>query len=271
MPFLGPFLSVPKPTMCPLKTNILFNSHLNYLNYLNYFNCLGSTYRTLLTVVHMQNCLVHSLHTEFKIYSTHMTSSNLAWISNKLNTQSTFKRCISQLASLIEMILACWEICLLLVLLFLLTGLCCGRGRACSQDSGSNMTHLWFVVQIWAKWSYKTICAVWVHEYITICSITYWKKLKFHGKCQASYFGKWHRGIKRASDIEHTMITQPILPSSSGHLVKLTKGPIFIAITVSEIWALLQVPSGPLAVVSNFQLFLQIWADCRRAPFCYFD
>ena len=48
------------------------------------------------------------------------------------------------------------------------------------------------------------------------------------------------------------MNTQPTLPSSSGHLLKLTKGPIFIAITFSEIRALLRVHSGPLAAVSDF-------------------
>ena len=62
------------------------------------------------------------------------------------------------------------------------------------------------------------------------------------------------------------MNTQPTLPSSSGHLLKLTKGPIFIAITFSEIGALLRVASGLLAAVSDFQLFVQIWAECRRAP-----
>ena len=62
------------------------------------------------------------------------------------------------------------------------------------------------------------------------------------------------------------MNTQPTLPSSSGHLLKLTKGPIFIAITFSEIRALLRVPSGPLAAVSDFQLLVQIWAERRRAP-----
>ena len=62
------------------------------------------------------------------------------------------------------------------------------------------------------------------------------------------------------------MNTQPTLPSSSGHLLKLTKGPIFIAITFSEIRVLLQVPSGLLAAVSDFQLLVQIWAERRRAP-----
>ena len=45
----------------------------------------------------------------------------------------------------------------------LLAASCGGRGSAGSQDSGSNMDHLWFVVQIWAKWSYimyKTIFIV---------------------------------------------------------------------------------------------------------------
>ena len=62
------------------------------------------------------------------------------------------------------------------------------------------------------------------------------------------------------------MNTQPTLPSSSGYLLKLTKGPILIASTFSEIRALLRVPSGPLAAVSNFQLLVQIWAERQRAP-----
>ena len=62
------------------------------------------------------------------------------------------------------------------------------------------------------------------------------------------------------------MNTQPTLSSSSGHLLKLAKGPIFIAITFSEIRALLRVPLGPLAAVSDFQLLVQIWAERRRAP-----
>ena len=62
------------------------------------------------------------------------------------------------------------------------------------------------------------------------------------------------------------MNTQPTLPSSSGHLLKLTKGPIFIAITFSEIRALLRVHLGPLAAVSDFQLLVQIRSERRRAP-----
>ena len=41
--------------------------------------------------------------------------------------------------------------CKFMVLLFLLAALYGRRGSACSQDSGSNMGHLWFVVQIGAK------------------------------------------------------------------------------------------------------------------------
>ena len=53
-----------------------------------------------------------------------------------------------------------------MVLLFLLAALYGGRGSAYSQDSGSDMGHLWFVVQIGAKWSYKTIVAVhYNHQY----------------------------------------------------------------------------------------------------------
>ena len=47
--------------------------------------------------------------------------------------------------------------CKFMVLLFPLAASYGGRDSACSQDSGSDMGHLWFVVQIWAKWSYKTI------------------------------------------------------------------------------------------------------------------
>ena len=49
--------------------------------------------------------------------------------------------------------------CKFIVLLFLLGDSYGGRGSACSQDSGSDMGYLWFVVQIGAKWSYKTIVA----------------------------------------------------------------------------------------------------------------
>ena len=96
-------------------------------------------------------------------------SSNLAWISNKLNSWSIFKHCISQLASLIETILtrhvgksvySKFE-----TLLFLVAASCGGRGSACSQDSDSNMGNLWFVIQIWTKWGYKTIFVAWIHYY----------------------------------------------------------------------------------------------------------
>jgi len=39
--------------------------------------------------------------------------------------------------------------------LFLVAALYGGRG--------SNMGHLWFVIQIWTKWSYKTIFIAWIH------------------------------------------------------------------------------------------------------------
>ena len=50
--------------------------------------------------------------------------------------------------------------CKFIALLFLLAASYGGRGSACLQDSGSDMSHLWFVVQIGAKWSYKTIITV---------------------------------------------------------------------------------------------------------------
>ena len=97
----------------------------------------------------------------------HVTSPNLSWISNKLNARSTFKHCISVLAHLIETIFTqCAGRSVYskyIALPSLLAASCDGRGRTCSQDSGSNMGHLWFVVQIWAKWSYKTIFPAWVH------------------------------------------------------------------------------------------------------------
>ena len=71
------------------------------------------------------------------------------------------------------------------------------------------------------------------------------------------------RGIKHTNGRERAMNTQPTLPSSSGHLLKLTKGPFFLAIMFSEMQALLRVPSGPLAAVSDFQLFVQIWVERR--------
>ena len=86
---------------------------------------------------------------------------------NKLNARWTFKHCISQLARLLKMILTRRVerpvYCKFMVLLFLLAPLYGHRGSACSQDSGSNMGHLRFVVQIGAKWSYNTVVAAWVH------------------------------------------------------------------------------------------------------------
>ena len=97
----------------------------------------------------------------------YMTSSNLVWISNELNAWWTFKHCISQLARLLKTILTQRVersvYCKFMVLLFLLTASYGRRGSACSQDWGSNMSHLWFAVQIGAKWSYKTIVAAWGH------------------------------------------------------------------------------------------------------------
>ena len=53
----------------------------------------------------------------------------------------------------------------LIVLLFLLAASCVGRGSTCLQDSSSNMSHLWFVVQMWAKWSYNTISVHYNQQY----------------------------------------------------------------------------------------------------------
>ena len=93
-----------------------------------------------------------------------VTSSNLVWISNELNA---WKHCISQLAGLIKTILMRHVersvYCKFIALLFLLGALNGSRGSTGSQDSGSDVGHLWFVVQIWTKWSYKTIVAAWVH------------------------------------------------------------------------------------------------------------
>ena len=111
-----------------------------------------------------------SLHADLEIYSTPAWLRdiiNLVWISNELNARWTFKHGISQLASLLETILTRRVersvYCKFMVLLFLLAASYGRRGSACSQDSSSNMGHLWFVVQIGAKWSYKTIVAAWVH------------------------------------------------------------------------------------------------------------
>ena len=103
-----------------------------------------------------------------------------------------------------------------IVQLFLLVASCGSRGSACSQDSGSNMGHLGFV-QIWAKWNYKTIFAAWVYykQKYNILELEK-KKLNFRGKHQ--FCKKWARGIKRTNGKEHTMKTQPTLPSSPGHL-----------------------------------------------------
>ena len=50
--------------------------------------------------------------------------------------------------------------CKFMVLLFLLAVSYGDGGSACLQDSGSDLGHFWFVVQIGAKWSYKTTIAV---------------------------------------------------------------------------------------------------------------
>ena len=197
-----------------------------------------------------------------------VTSSNLVWISNELNARPTFKHCTSQSASFIETILTrCVGRSVyskFIVLLFLLAGSCGGRGSAYSQDSGSNMAYLWFVVQIWAKWSYYTIFAAWVH-YNQQYNIP-----KLEAKSSTSMWNikstnleKLARGIKHTNGRERAINTQPMLPSSSGHLLKLIN---FITITFSEIRPLLWVPSGLLAAVSDFQLLVQIWAECRRVP-----
>jgi len=60
------------------------------------------------------------------------------------------------------------------------------------------------------------------------------------------------------------MKTQPMLPSSSGHLI-ITKGLIFIAIVLSEILVLLQMALWPLSAVGDFQLLVQIWPKPQRA------
>ena len=52
-----------------------------------------------------------------------------------------------------------------MVPLFLLAASHGGRGSACSQDSGSDMGHLWFVVQIVEKMSYKTIVTAYYQQY----------------------------------------------------------------------------------------------------------
>ena len=77
-----------------------------------------------------------------------------------------------------------------IMLLFLLAASCDGRGSACSQDAGSNMGYLWFTVQIWAKWSYKTIFTAWVHYNQQYNILKLKKKLNFDGKYQAYNFGK---------------------------------------------------------------------------------
>ena len=96
-----------------------------------------------------------------------MMSSNLVWISNELNSWSIFKHWFSQLARLIETIFTRHvgrsDYFMFKTLLILLAASCGGRGSACSQDSDSNMGHLWFVIQIWTKWSYKTIFIAWIH------------------------------------------------------------------------------------------------------------
>ena len=117
-----------------------------------------------------------------------------------------------------------------IMLLFLLAASCDGRGSACSQDAGSNMGYLWFTVQIWAKWSYKTIFTVWVHYNQQYNILKLKKKAKLRREISSvQFWKKWARGIKRTNGKEHAMNTQPMLPSSSDHLLKLTKGPIFIA------------------------------------------
>ena len=60
------------------------------------------------------------------------------------------------------------------------------------------------------------------------------------------------------------MNTQPTLPSSSGNLLKLTKGPIFIAITFSEIRTLLRVPSVLVSCPDPFRKNREgVWQQCH--------
>ena len=74
------------------------------------------------------------------------------------STHGELSNTISQLARLLETILTRRVersvYCKFIVLLFLLAASYGHRGSACLQDSGSNMGHLWFVVQIGSKWSY---------------------------------------------------------------------------------------------------------------------
>ena len=142
----------------------------------------------------------------------HVTSSNLVWISNKLNAWWTFKHCFSQIASLIKTILTRHVersvYCKFMVLLFLLAASYGGRGSACLQDSGSDMGHLWFVVQIGAKWSYKTIVAAWVHYNQQYNILELEKKAQIPRIIWSIPFWKeWPRRIKHTNSTEHAMNT----------------------------------------------------------------
>ena len=139
-------------------------------------------------------------------------SSNLSWISNKLNAWSTLKRCISVLASLIETILTRRVersvYSKYIALPSLLAASCDGRISACSHISGSNIGHLWFTVQIWAKWSYYTIFPAWVHYYqqYNIPELEE-ESSTSTGNMKLTILEKLARGIKLTNGREHTMNT----------------------------------------------------------------
>ena len=139
-----------------------------------------------------------------KFIHNRVTSPNLVWISNKLNAWWTFKHCISQLATLIETILTQRVersvYCKLMVLLFLLA--------ASYGIRGSDMGHLWFVVQIGAKWSYKTIIAAWVHYNHQYNILELEKKAQIQREIWCVQF--WKNGLagSNVQTVENTLWTR---------------------------------------------------------------
>ena len=71
-----------------------------------------------------------------------------------------------------------------MVFLFLLAASYGRRGIACSQDSGSNMGHLWFVELQDDRRSISTLQSAVQHTQARRI------KLRFHGKYEAYKFGK---------------------------------------------------------------------------------
>ena len=147
-----------------------------------------------ITFIHGRPCsrfLVYSLHADLEIYSTCITTWHHQIWHKKLNGQSTLKHCISQLASFLTTIHTQHVGRSVYSVYSATISAGCFVCWGCWQDSGSKMSHLRFVVQIWSKWSYKPIFAVWVH-YDQQCNILKLgeKSSTFTGNMKHTVLGK---------------------------------------------------------------------------------